>query len=298
MADFDLISCTRLGQSITLAYMAEERLEEIREGRMAKRQAMLDAGRVPYPAEARRTHTTSEAQEAFDQLQADSVPITLAGRVMAVRRHGRIAFLDLVDMTGKMQLQVAAGEVPREIFERLQYLDIGDFIQAVGLVNVTERGAKTLMVSEFHLLTKSLLPLPTTWFGLKDQEKRFRQREVDLLLNSDVREVLLLRGRVLSWLRNYFTEQGYVEVETPVLQTMAGGAAARPFSTHHNALDLPLYMRIAAELHLKRLLVGGFEKVFEIERRFLKWSKTGKPCVRFFTTPNLCCACFTGHLNW
>jgi len=248
--------------------MAEDRLEEIRAARLAKRQAMLDVGRVPYPAEARRTHTTARFLEQFKALQSESTPVTLAGRIVALRRHGGIAFADIGDASGEVQLQIASSGVPKEVFSRLEYLDTGDFIQAAGEAGLTERGSKVLVVSEFHLLSKSIRPLPDTWFGLKDQEKRYRRREIDLLLNREVRDVLALRSQVMDWLRGRLKKEGYLEVETPILQSLAGGAAARPFKTHHNALDVDLYLRIAPELYLKRLLVGGFEKVFELGRNF------------------------------
>ncbi|MFH1353804.1 MAG: lysine--tRNA ligase [bacterium] len=248
--------------------MAEERLGEIRQARLAKRQTLLNAGRSPYPAEARRTHTAAELLEQFDTLQAGSFPVTLAGRVAALRRHGGVAFLDLVDASGSVQLQITKDKAPSEVFERLEWLDAGDFVQAVGMPIVTERGVNTLQVNEFHLLSKSIRPLPGAWHGLKDRETRYRQREVDLLLNEEARLPLLLRGQVLDWLRHELMNRGFQEVETPILQPLAGGAVAEPFVTRHNALDTDLYLRIAPELYLKRLLVGGFEKVFEIGRCF------------------------------
>ena len=248
--------------------MAEERLEEIRQARLAKRQAVLDAGRSPYPAEAVRSHTMGEVAADFDSLAEQQETVTVNGRLTALRSHGGVVFADLADSSGSLQLQINKDDVPQEIFDRLELLDIGDFIQAAGKLITTSRGAQTLLVAEWHMLAKGIRPLPTAQFGLKDHEKRFRNRELDLLLNTQAREVLETRERVITWLRHYFKGQGYLEFETPILQTTAGGAAARPFSTHHNALDMPLHLRIAAELPLKRLLVAGFEKVFEIERRF------------------------------
>lgn len=246
--------------------MAEERLEEIRQARLAKRETMIGAGHVPYPAEARRTHTTAEMLDRFDTLNNEQTPITLAGRIKAMRSHGGVAFLDLIDMSGSGQLQITRNDVVD--FEGLDLLDVGDFIQAVGMVVMTKRGARTLRVREWHLLAKSIRPLPSAWHGLKDKETRYRQREVDFLLNSKTRLPVLLRGRVLDWLRHELMERGYQEVETPILQPVAGGAAAQPFVTHHNAWDADLYLRVAPEIYLKRLLVGGFEKVFEIGRNF------------------------------
>lgn len=248
--------------------MAEERLEEIRKVRLKKRQALIDDGREPYPAEVRRDHTVSEALNNFRKLSKDKIPITVAGRLMSIRSHGSVVFMDLEDETGKMQLQFTKDGLAEDIFNRIDSVDSGDFIQAVGVVIKTERGVETLLVDEFHLIAKSIRPLPSTWFGLKDAEKRYRQRELDLLMNKQNRNVLVLRGKILGWLRAELTKEGYLEVETPILQQIAGGAAARPFKTHHNALDADLYLRIAPELYLKRLLVAGFEKVFDMGRCF------------------------------
>ncbi|HLD26146.1 MAG TPA: lysine--tRNA ligase [Candidatus Andersenbacteria bacterium] len=248
--------------------MAEERLEEIRQARLGKRAAMLERGEVPYPAEARRSHTGAEFLEQFETLQADSVPVTLTGRIVSVRTHGSIAFVDIADFAAKVQLQLTQDDVPEEIFARLAALDAGDFIQASGEAAQSKRGSNVLRVGEFHILSKSIRPLPKTWFGLKDVETRYRQREVDLLLTEKAKEILRTRSRVLAWLREDMQRRGFIEVETPILQPIAGGALARPFATHHQALDMELYLRIAPELYLKRLLVGGFEKIFELGRNF------------------------------
>jgi lysyl-tRNA synthetase class 2 len=247
--------------------MAEERLEEILINRKLKRERLIGQEKVPYPAEVRRTHTLDEAQQDFEQLEKRGEPLILIGRVQAMRKHGAVAFLDIGDSEHVFQLQLSE-EILQERYKHLEVLDTGDWLQATGKLGLTKREQRTLIVGDFHIITKSLRPWPSQHFGLKDPEQKLRQREVDLWLNPSVRKVFKLRSEVIYWLRTYLRDQGYIEVETPVLQTVAGGAAARPFKTHHHALGLPLYLRIAAELYLKRLLVGGFEKVFEIERRF------------------------------
>lgn len=248
--------------------MAEQRLSEIRAARLAKREALLAAGSVPYPSEARRTHRAADWHAQFSELLANQTPITVAGRVMALRHHGRLVFADLTDQTGTIQLQLTADSLPAESFAQISLLDLGDFLQAAGHAVFSERGAPTLAVREWHLLAKSIRPLPRGHFGFKDTEQRLRQREIDFLLNPRAADVLRLRSRVLACLRERLGKDGYLEIETPLLQPMAGGAAAQPFTTHHQALNLDLYLRIAPELYLKRLLVGGFEKVFELGRVF------------------------------
>lgn len=248
--------------------MAEERLQEIRAARLKKREAALAVGLVPYPSEAIRTHTVAQARENFAALQKDATPLVLAGRVTAIRGHGGVSFWDVRDATGTLQAQVSKDEVPIDIWAQAEWLDVGDFVQLSGQMITTKRGEESLEVDEWHFLVKSIRPLPSSWHGFKDHEARFRQRELDLLLNEHGLKTLRTRGAVITWLRRYLSDLGYMEVETPMLQPIPGGAAARPFMTHHNALDMPLYLRISAELYLKRLLVAGVEKVFEIERRF------------------------------
>lgn len=248
--------------------MAEERLEEIRAARMAQRARLLAAGQTPYPAEVRRTHTVHELHDQFAALVEEKKPLTVAGRVMSVRHHGGVTFLDMRDESGQLQLQVSRDGIPADIYARIKEFDTGDFIEAAGHLTLTQRGVKTLLVTEAHILSKSIRPLPSTWFGLKDTELRFRQREVDFLLNDKAREGIRQRSRIIEWLRQYLIRQGFLEVETPILQPVAGGATATPFTTHHGSLDMSLYLRIAPELYLKRLLVGGFERVFEVGRNF------------------------------
>lgn len=248
--------------------MAEERLQEIRAKRLDKRAVLLAQQVAPYPSEVRRTHTLKQLTEQFEVLQKEGTPVVVAGRVTSLRRHGGVVFADLRDAEGEFQVQLSRDTLGEDLFNRLEYVDSGDWLQMAGKIILTQRGVKTLAAAEFSFLSKSIRPLPEEWFGLKDHETRYRQRELDLVLNPEVRRTFATRARAVQWLRTYMTENGYMEVETPVLQPIAGGAAARPFSTHHNAQDMTLYLRIAAELYLKRLLVGGYEKVFEIGSRF------------------------------
>ncbi len=258
----------RVTFDFTLEPMAEERLEEIRAARLQRREDLIAQGNIPYPAEVRRSHTLVEIGEQFKHLQLERTPITVVGRVASVRRHGGVAFIDVSDATGKLQLQLSKETTASDAFERLTAMDAGDFIEAAGKLMLTKRGVQTLAVDTWHTLAKSIRPLPGVWFGLKDHEARFRQREIDFLLNPSARDTLVMRSRIITWLRHYFVTDGYLEIDTPILQALAGGAAAKPFTTHHNALDSTLYLRISAELYLKRLLVSGFEKVFEIGHYF------------------------------
>ncbi|MEX1997522.1 MAG: lysine--tRNA ligase [Candidatus Andersenbacteria bacterium] len=248
--------------------MAEERLEEIRQRRLNRRTEMITQGQLPYPAEVRRSHSLQEALENFDELQQAETPLTLVGRVISIRQHGKVAFVDIRDASGSLQLQIAHNTVSDALFTRLKTLDNGDFIEVAGKLTTTTRGMKTLLVQEWHVISKSIRPLPASWFGLKDHEMRFRHREIDFILNDNTRRTLKTRSRIISFLRHYLTDAGFLEVETPILQPLAGGAAATPFATHHSALDIPLYLRIAPELYLKRLLVGGWEKIFELGKNF------------------------------
>ena len=220
----------------------------------------------PFGGKFNRTHQSRDIIDRFAELENSQV--TIAGRIMAKRNMGKATFVHIQDVSGKMQVYVRVNEVGVEHYELFTHFDIGDIIGITGKVFKTQRGEISVWANEITLLSKSLRPLPEKWHGLKDVELRYRQRYVDLIVNPEVKDVFVTRSRIIRAIRNYLDKLGFLEVETPMMHSIPGGASARPFITHHNTLDMDLYLRIAPELYLKRLLVGGLEKVYELNRTF------------------------------
>ncbi|MCY3734435.1 MAG: OB-fold nucleic acid binding domain-containing protein, partial [Chloroflexi bacterium] len=247
-------------------------LREIMAERQAKADSLRASGIDPYPPRTGRTHAIGDAINLFSAHEAESPDsdgptVTLAGRIAAIRNMGRIAFIDLEDDSGQIQI-LASKRALGELWGLLDTFDLGDFLEATGALIRSRRGEISVQADSVAMLSKALRPPPEKYHGLQDIETRYRQRYLDLIANDEAKEVLRTRSRIVSAMRRFMDDRGFIEVETQVLQAEAGGAAARPFLTHFNALDEPRQLRIALELHLKRLIVGGFDKVYEIGRIF------------------------------
>ncbi|WP_181351191.1 lysine--tRNA ligase [Thalassobacillus sp. CUG 92003] len=252
--------------------MSEELNEHMRV-RREKMETHRAQGMDPFGNKFERTHLAEDLQKAYDdqtkeELEEAEIATTVAGRIMTKRGKGKAGFAHIQDLSGQVQLYVRKDRIGEDAYELFNTADIGDIVGVTGVVFKTKVGELSVKADEFHMLTKSLRPLPEKFHGLKDVEQRYRQRYLDLITNPGSRDTFITRSKIIQSMRRYLDERGFLEVETPMMHGIPGGASARPFVTHHNALDRELYMRIAIELHLKRLIVGGMEKVYEIGRVF------------------------------
>ena len=243
--------------------------EEIRRVRLKKLETLKKAGILPFPAKTKRTHQNSQALKSFIQLSRLEKEVVLSGRIRSLREHGGSVFSDIEDGTGLIQAYFRKNRLGEKSYNFfLDNFDIGDFIEIRGILFKTKKGERTIEAADYKMLAKALLPLPEKWHGLKDVEERYRKRYLDLIFNKETKRKFEIRSKIIQEIGAFLRNQGFLEVETPILQPIYGGTKAKPFKTHLNALNMDLYLRIAHELYLKRLLVGGFEKVYEIGRMF------------------------------
>ncbi|TCT18183.1 lysyl-tRNA synthetase class II [Melghiribacillus thermohalophilus] len=250
-----------------------EELNDLMRARLEKLETLKEQGIEPFGDKFERTFQSGDLKQTYDHysredLEEQAVEAVIAGRIMTKRGKGKAGFAHIQDLTGQIQIYVRKDTVGDETYELFKTADIGDIVGVTGVLFKTKVGELSVKARDFHILTKSLRPLPEKFHGLKDIEQRYRQRYLDLIMNPESRDTFITRSKIIQSIRRYLDENGFLEVETPMMHSIPGGAAARPFITHHNALDIPLYMRIAIELHLKRLIVGGLEKVYEIGRVF------------------------------
>jgi len=244
-------------------------IEELKKTRLKKLEAIKKAGFYAYPLQTKRSYGCRAALDDFNDLARSLKEVVIAGRIRAIREHGGSTFLHIEDGSGRIQAYLRKDRVGEKSYQFfIDNFDIGDFVEVRGILFLTKKGEKTLEVADYKMLAKSLLPLPEKWQGLQDTEERFRKRYLDLIFNPEVKNRFETRSKIIREIRNFLEQEGFLEVETPILQPIYGGANAKPFTTHLNALDLDLYLRISPELYLKRLLVGGFEKVYEFARCF------------------------------
>ncbi|NTV44769.1 MAG: lysine--tRNA ligase [Candidatus Yonathbacteria bacterium] len=244
-------------------------IEELRAERVKKLELLKEKGMSPYPITSHRTHSCADALSNFDALVSEAGTVVLDGRILALRGQGKLMFADITDGTGNIQALMKSDKIDADLFALFaDTVDIGDVIEVSGTPILSQRGEKSIEVVSWRMLAKSLRPLPDKWHGLKDTEERFRRRYLDLIASPEVKERFAMRAKAISAIRRVLDDAGYMEVETPMLQSLAGGALAQPFKTHHNSLDTDMYLRIAPELYLKELLIGGYPKVYEIGRNF------------------------------
>lgn len=263
------MDCRPAGRDLEIRNYSTMALDEIRNTKIKKVEELTKLGIDPYPAISSRTNSIAEAINNFDSWNASQKELVLAGRIMALRNMGAMTFLDINDGSGKIQALIKEDSIGKEVFDRFNsFVDIGDFIEVRGFLFKTKREEKTIETKSYSLLAKALLPLPEKWHGLEDVEERLRRRYLDLIMNPEEKEIFVKKSKFWRATREFLQKEGGLEVETPILERIPGGADAEPFKTHMNALNIDLFLRISPELNLKRLITSGYEKVFEIGRIF------------------------------